>query len=275
MVEGTRVELRRMSQEQHSQYKRTLAFVIFLLVSLMMIMATFLNPLFMKSQLRTSYNKAVVVRQMNTHFDTLADLINAQHDQEANLLTPQQTQPIADHLIDYSLGIHGFNVSTTDLARNILKDIDQNIDQGASSDAQVIAHRLRQEKSNAPYLVAQAFNLNVIMLGSNLALLLLIVNVIIILVTIATLVSLLRDLRSRCSGRELVHDVTAAGMWAGFWLILCCGILALIPILFNVEEVPGLGYLLEISSSIFLDFVITGVVIYVICAIPWQATTTN
>lgn len=275
MVDGRRAEMRRMGQEQESQYKRTLAFVIFLLVSLMMITATFLNPLFMKGQVRTSYNKAVVVRQMNVHFDTLADLVDAEHDQGANLLTAQQTEPIADHIIDYTVGIHGFNISTMGLARNILHDIDQNISKGTSSDAQEINQRLRREKGNAPYLVAQAFNLNVIMLGSNLALLLLLVNVIIVIVTIATLVSLIRDLRGRCSGKELLHEVTAAGMWAGFWLILLCGLLALVPIMFNVESLPGLGYLLEISSSIFLDFVIAGVIMYVISAIPWQATTTN
>lgn len=275
MVEGTRADMRRIDQEQNTQYKRTLAFVIFLLVSLVMITTTFLNPLFMKGQIRHSSNRAVIVRQMNTHFDRLAYLIGANPESDSNLLTVQQTQPIADHVIDYTVGLHGFDVNSYSLALNILEDIDQNIDRGSSSDAQKVNQRLKKLKGNAPAFVQEAFDLNVVMLGANLALLLLVVNLIIIVVTAITLVSLLKDMKMRSSNRALVHDVTAAGMWAGFWLILICGLLSLIPILFNVESwgLADLGYLLEIASGVFLDFVIVGVVIYIICAIPWQATT--
>lgn len=277
MVDGRRAALRRMGQEQNTEYKRTLAFIIFILVTLTMITVTFLNPLFMKNQIRTNYNRAVIVRQVNGHFDDLADLIGANREEDSNLLTIQQTQPIADHVIDYSLGFHWVKFSNLALAKQILRDIHTNIDKGASSDAQRVDQRLRRQRSNAPYLVAQAFNLNIVTLGANLAVLLLIVNIIIVLVTIVALFSLLSDLRSRSATKAFIHDVMAAGMWAGFWLILGCGLLALIPVIFNVEALPlaGFGYLLEISSSIFLEFVIAGVVIFVICAIPWQASAAN
>ena len=103
------------------------------------------------------------------------------------------------------------------------------------------------------------------------------VNIVIVIVTIVTLFSLLSDLHSRTNTKMVIHIATAAGMWAGFWMILIFGILAIIPVLFNVETLPlaGLGYLMEISSSIFLEYVIVGVVIYVLCAIPWQATANN
>lgn len=277
MVAGKRADLRRIGQEQNTQYKRTLAFVIFLIVTLVMVSITFLNPLFMKGQIRTSNNRAVIVRQVNSHFDTLADLIGASHEEDSNLLTVEQTQPIADHVIDYALGFHMVKVNNLDLAKQILHDINNNIDKGASSDAQRVNNRLKKQRSNAPYLVAQAFELNVVTLGANIAVLLLIVNIIIVIVTILTLISLVSDMKSRSSTRTLVHDITAAGMWAGFWLIFACGILALIPVVFNVETLPfmGLGYLLEISSSVFLEFVIVGVVIFILCAIPWQITSTN
>lgn len=277
MVDDSRAALRRMGQEQNTQYKRTLAFIIFILVTLTMITVTFLNPLFMRSQIKTSYNRAVIVRQVNGHFDDLADLIGANRQEDSNLLTVQQTQPIAEHVIDYSLGFHWVKFNNLALAKQILSDIHTNIDRGASSDAQRVNQRLKKVKGNAPYLVAQAFDLNVVTLGANIALLLLVVNIIVILVTIVTLFSLLSDLRARSSAKSFIHDVTAAGMWAGFWLILGCGLLALIPIIFNVEALPlaDLDYLLEISSSIFLEFVIAGVVIFVLCAIPWQASAAN
>lgn len=271
MVEGKRADLRRMGYEQNNQYKRLLAFVIFLIAALSLITATFLNPIFMKKQIRTSYNRAVVVRQVNKNYDSLADLINADSEDNSNLLSDTQTQPIADHIIDYSLGIHWFKVTSLPLANQILSDIDQGIAKGSSSGAQEVNHKLKKQGTNAPYAIIKAFNLSVITLGANIAGLLFIVNLIIIIVTIITMVSLLNDMKSRATIRMVIHDTMAAGMWAGFWLILISGLLALVPVIFNVDNIE-FGFLLEIGSSVFLEYVIAGVIIYIICAIPWQIT---
>lgn len=271
MVEGKRADLRRMGYEQNNQYKRLLAFVIFLIAALSLITATFLNPIFMKKQIRTSYNRAVVVRQVNKNYDSLADLINADSEDNSNLLSDTQTQPIADHIIDYSLGIHWFKVTSLPLANQILSDIDQGIAKGSSSGAQEVNRKLKKQGTNAPYAIIKAFNLSVITLGANIAGLLFIVNLIIIIVTIITMVSLLNDMKSRVTIRMVIHDTMAAGMWAGFWLILISGLLALVPVIFNVDNIE-FGFWLEIGSSVFLEYVIAGVIIYIICAIPWQIT---
>lgn len=271
MVEGKRADLRRMGYEQNNQYKRLLAFVIFLIAALSLITATFLNPIFMKKQIRTSYNRAVVDRQVNKNYDSLADLINADSEDNSNLLSDTQTQPIADHIIDYSLGIHWFKVTSLPLANQILSDIDQGIAKGSSSGAQEVNRKLKKQGTNAPYAIIKAFNLSVITLGANIAGLLFIVNLIIIIVTIITMVSLLNDMKSRATIRMVIHDTMAAGMWAGFWLILISGLLALVPVIFNVDNIE-FGFLLEIGSSVFLEYVIAGVIIYIICAIPWQIT---
>lgn len=271
MVEGKRADLRRMGYEQNNQYKRLLAFVIFLIAALSLITATFLNLIFMKKQIRTSYNRAVVVRQVNKNYDSLADLINADSEDNSNLLSDTQTQPIADHIIDYSLGIHWFKVTSLPLANQILSDIDQGIAKGSSSGAQEVNRKLKKQGTNAPYAIIKAFNLSVITLGANIAGLLFIVNLIIIIVTIITMVSLLNDMKSRATIRMVIHDTMAAGMWAGFWLILISGLLALVPVIFNVDNIE-FGFLLEIGSSVFLEYVIAGVIIYIICAIPWQIT---
>lgn len=274
MVEGRRANLRRMGQEQAGRYKRMMAFVIFLAATLTLITATFLNPIFMKKQIRTSYNQAVIVRQVNKNFDVLADVINARNEDDANLLAQAQTQPIADHIIDYTLGIHWFKINNLSLAQQILTDINQGIDKGSSSGAQVINNKLKKQGANAPYAIVKAFNLNIVTLGANIASLLLIVNVIIVIVTIITLISLINDMKSKASTRVLIHNATAAGMWAGFWLILISGLLALVPVIFDVDNIE-FGSILEIGSSVFLEYVIVGAIIYVICAIPWQATSTK
>ena len=81
-------------------------------------------------------------------------------------------------------------------------------------------------------------------------------------------------MKSKASTRVLIHNATAAGMWAGFWLILISGLLALVPVIFDVDNIE-FGSILEIGSSVFLEYVIVGAIIYVICAIPWQATSTK
>ena len=275
MANGARDGLHRISQEQNNQYKQILSFIIFLIVSLTMITATFLNPFFMKGQIRNSSNEAVVVRQINKHFDALAETIGANKNGDANLLTTRQTQPIADHIIDYTLGRPWFKFSNMKLAKQILHDIDLNIDQGASSDAQLVQEKLKEQENNAPFDVIDTFNLNTITLGSNIAFILLIVNVIILIMSVISLRSLISDMKIFLNSKMLTHEITASGMWAGFWLILIAGILAIIPVIFNVEGLAVLGYVLEISSSIFLDFVIVGVVLYILSAIPWEISSPN
>ena len=275
MANGAREGLHRISQEQNNQYKQVLSFIIFLIVSLTMITATFLNPFFMKGQMRNSSNEAVVVRQINKHFDALAETIGANKNGNANLLTTKQTQPIADHIIDYTLGRPWFKFSNIKLAKQILHDIDLNIDQGASSDAQLVQEKLKEQENNAPFDVIDTFNLNTITLGGNIAFILLIVNVIILIMAIISLRSLISDMKLFFNSKMLTHEVTASGMWAGFWLILIAGILAIIPVIFNVEGLAVLGFVLEISSSIFLDFVIVGVVLYILSAIPWEISSPN
>ena len=275
MANGAREGLHRINQEQNNQYKQVLSFIIFLIVSLTMITATFLNPFFMKGQIRNSSNEAVVVRQINKHFDALAETIGANKNGNANLLTTKQTQPIADHIIDYTLGTPWFKFSNIKLAKQILHDIDLNIDQGASSDAQLVQEKLKEQENNAPFDVIDTFNLNTITLGGNIAFILLIVNVIILIMAIISLRSLISDMKLFFNSKMLTHEVTACGMWAGFWLILIAGISAIIPVIFNVEGLAVLGFVLEISSSIFLDFVIVGVVLYILSAIPWEISSPN
>lgn len=274
---GSRERVYRVDQEQKNSFKRELTFAIFVAVSLCLICLLFLNPAFMKKQVRNSSNQAVITRQVNTHFDDLANVVGDSQGINSNLLTAKQALPITDHIIDYALGIHWFRFDTLPLARQILHDIDLNIDSNSSSEAQQIRHDLKKQKANAPYTVVNTFNLNVISLGANIALSLLIVNVVIIILTVISIVSLLADIRQRLDKRALIHELAASGMWTGFWMILIYGLLSFIPVLFNVESlgIGALAYLIEISSSVFLEFVIVGVVIYILAAIPWQFTSTN
>lgn len=275
MANGAQNSLRRVKPEQNLEYKRVSSFCILLVVTLVMTTVTFLNPFFMKGQLRTNNNEAVIVRHVNNHFNELAKVIGANKDVNSNLLTTKQTQPIANHIIDYAIGVPWFKFNNIKLAQQILHDIESNIDQEASSDAQLVQKRLKRQGKNAPYDVIDAFNLDLVTLGGNIAFVILVVNITLFIMIIISLRSLINDMLMVMNSKTLVHTITAAGMWAGFWLILISGILAMIPIIFNVDEIAVLGCILEIGSSIFLDYVIAGVVLYILSAIPWEISSPN
>lgn len=274
---GSRVQAYRIDQEQTNNFKREMAFAIFVVISLLLICCMFLNSAFMKKQIRTSNNQAVITRQVNSHFDTLARYVGDSQGGSSNLLTSSETLPIADHVIDYSLGIHFIRLDSLELAQQILHDINLNIDTDSSSDAQQIRRDLKKQRANAPYIVNTAFNLNVVSLGANIAIALLLLNAIIIILTVISIVALIKEMQLRMAKKTLIHDIAAGGMWAGFWLIIIYGILSFIPVLFNVENlgIGELAYLIEISSSVFLEFVIVGTIVFILSAIPWQITATD
>lgn len=60
-------------------------------------------------------------------------------------------------------------------------------------------------------------------------------------------------------------------------MIVIYVILAMIPLIFNVESISILdfGYWLELASSVFLEYVMFGAIIFVINTIPWQLTSTK
>lgn len=275
MANGARADLRKVNQEQNNDYKKILSFIIFLIVTLIMATATFFNPFFMKRQINSGSNEAIVVRQINKHFDTLAESIGANKNGNANLLTTKQTRPIANHIIDYTIGSPWLRFNNMKLANQILHDIELYVDQDSSSDAILVQEKLKKYKNNAPYEVIDSFNLNTLTLGGNVAFILLIVNVVLFVMALISLRSIIKDMRVLLNSKMLVHEITASGMWAGFWLMLISGLLALIPIIFNVENLAVFGYVLEISSGIFLDFVIAGVILYIISAIPWEISSPN
>lgn len=274
MAEVTRASLQRITEEQGKQYKRLLAFVIFLGISLVMITVTFLNPSFMKGQMRQSNNQAIVVKEVDLHFNQLATLVGANSEANANLLTSREALPIADYIVDYTLGVHLFRTNSTELAHHIYGAIKQNIDDDSASDAQDIRDGLKKQSDLVLANVTTAFNLSLAVLGANLVNVLLIINVVIVVITMIMLVSLIQDLRGRLGWRQLIHEVTGGVMWAGFWMILLFGFLAILPIFVTTQtlNLTGIGYLLELASCTFLDYVIVGVVLYIIAAIPWQAT---
>ncbi|WP_212781392.1 hypothetical protein [Lactobacillus corticis] len=274
MAGASRAEVHRMNQGQNKQYKRVLALILFLGIGLGLVTGTFLNPSFMKGQITSNNNSAVIARQINGHFNALADYVGADAADDTNLLSEKEALPIANHVIDYVLGIHWLKTNSSSLAKTIYNDIQKDVTSDSSTDAQGIKKQLKEHQSSAVAYVTAAFDLSLVMLGANLVTILLVINIVIIVSVIIMLLSMIREMREMLSTRSMIHTIVAAGMWAAGWLILLSGIMAIIPVLFNVEawNLGGVGYLIEIASSTFLDFVIVGTVLYIVCAIPWQAT---
>ena len=137
-----------------------------------------------------------------------------------------------------------------------------------------IRKKLKKQSDSSVYIVSNAFDLATVMLEANLITIIRIVNLLVILLCLVAVVSILREAFASHTKRAVVHDMTAGLMWTAFWFILVYGLLAMVPIFMDtsVITVADLGYWLEIASGVFLDFVIAGVILYVVSAIPWQAT---
>ncbi|MDO4912714.1 MAG: hypothetical protein Q3960_04075 [Lactobacillus sp.] len=271
----TAIQARRVTNDQKNHYKRILAWVAFMAVSILMTLLTFFNPYYMKQQIRQSANEVVVTKQANVHFNTLAKYLNAYDDQTASSLTTNELLPIADELIDWTLGVHAFRTSDTLLASNIYDHLKKNISNSSTVGAKEVKKRMLKNPAASLSYIDAAYSLSVVSLTGNLELILFAVGVILLISIVVMLKSFLQEMGSSLQSRKMfIHEVSAAIMWMAFWTIFIYGLLSVLPIFISLDNL-GLGiiaFLFETSSPTFLNFVIAGVVLYIISAISWQAT---
>lgn len=274
----TRTSARRKRGEEEEifdnalEYKRPMAFVAFLLVSLLLVMGTFLNPSFMKQTIKTESNTVIISKQINSHFNRLTTIVNGSSDDE-NLLSDEQALEVADLIIDYKYGFHLIQTSDTALA-NQIKQVILKSEKTDSSQVATVRKKLKKQKTSATYIVANAFDLATVLLEANLVTIIRLVAVIVIILCIVAIVSIFKEAFKSHTKRAVIHDLTAGLMWTAFWLMLIYGLMALVPIFFDTSVITALdlGYWLEIASGVFLNYVIVGAALYVISAIPWQVT---
>lgn len=271
-MEGSRSELRRIDQQENKHYKRSFIFIMFVVITLGFSMCTFMNPKFMKYQIAKESNSVVVERLVNKKFDDFAELIGAdQNGDTNNLLTTTQTQPIANAMINYTLGIHWFKAENSNLANQIRQIILNKIDDNSSTEAKSVQKQLKKYSQSGTYTIITGFNLATTTLLANVDTLFIVINLVIIFMCLLAAWSLLKNLSQIISVRQLIHMITAAGMWAGALLMVVYGIFALIPTIFNIEGlILNIGYFLEIASGIFLELVIIGVILFIVSTIIWE-----
>ncbi|MBU5319433.1 hypothetical protein KQH91_07875 [Lactobacillus johnsonii] len=276
MAVRTRSELRRIDQAQTVHDKRSFGIAIFTIVVLFFCLVTFMNPIFMKSQIAKESNGVVAERYINQKFDNFAAAIGADrssNNSTNNLLTVEQTRPIADAMIDYTLGIHLFRAENSSLAGQIRKIILTKIDDNSSMEAKSVQEKLRKNKNGGLYAIITSFGLANATLMANIEIVLLVLSILIIIFVGILAYQQIKRLQEIVSTRRLIHMVAAGGMRAAICMIVIFGLLAFIPTIFDVEGfILNIGYFLEIASGIFLELVIVGVVLFVISTITWQIT---
>ena len=276
MAVRTRSELRRIDQAQTVHDKRSFGIAIFTIVVLFFGLVTFMNPIFMKSQIAKESNGVVAERYINQKFDNFAAAIGADrssNNSTNNLLTVEQTRPIADAMIDYTLGIHLFRAENSSLAGQIRKIILTKIDDNSSMEAKTVQEKLRKNKNSGLYAIITSFGLANDTLMANVEIVLLVLSILIIIFVGILAYQQIKRLQEIVSTRRLIHMVAAGGMRAAICMIVIFGLLAFIPTIFDVEGfILNIGYFLEIASGIFLELVIVGVVLFVISTITWQIT---
>ncbi|MBD5430017.1 hypothetical protein [Lactobacillus sp.] len=275
MVAGSRSELRRIDQAQNAHNKRSLVFIIFTVITLGFSLLTFMNPNFMKKQLAKESNAVVAERFVNERFDNFAETIGADRNGDtSNILTEKQTKPIANAMVDYTLGIHWFRAENASLAEKIRQVILKKIDGNSSQEAQSVKSHLKKYNNRGIYSVITGFNLSSVTLSANIETLFVVINALIIMMCLLSLFSVIRNMTTLLSKKGIVHAIMGAIMWVGALFMIIYGLLAAVPLIFNVEGlIFSIGYFLEVASGIFLELVIVGVILFVISTILWQLTT--
>ena len=276
MAVRTRSELRRIDQAQTVHDKRSFGIAIFTIVVLFFSLVTFMNPIFMKSQIAKESNGVVAERYINQKFDNFAAAIGADrssNNSTNNLLTVKQTRPIANAMIDYTLGVHLFRAENSSLASQIRKVILTKIDDNSSMEAKSVQEKLKKNKESGLYAIITSFGLANATLAANVELVFLILNILVIIFVGILAYQQIKRLKEIVSTGRLIHMFAAGGMRASLGLIVVFGLLAFIPTIFNVEGlILNIGYFLEIASGIFLELVIVGVALFVISTVTWQLT---
>ena len=271
MAVRTRSELRRIDQAQTVHDKRSFGIAIFTIVVLFFSLVTFMNPIFMRSQIAKESNGVVAERYINQKFDNFAAAIGADrssNNSTNNLLTVEQTRPI-----DYTLGIHLFRAENSSLASQIRKVILTKIDDNSSMEAKSVQEKLKKNKESGLYAIITSFGLANATLAANVELVFLILNILVIIFVGILAYQQIKRLKEIVSTGRLINMFAAGGMRASLGLIVIFGLLAFIPTIFNVEGlILNIGYFLEIASGIFLELVIVGVVLFVISTVTWQLT---
>ncbi|WP_276804493.1 hypothetical protein [Lactobacillus hominis] len=277
MVEGSRTTMRRIDQAQTTHYKRSLTFIIFTVITLTFSLFTFMNPSFMKNQIAKESNSVVAERFVNQRFDNFAETIGAERQGSvSNLLTVNQTKPIADAMIDYTLGLHWFRAENASLAKQIRKVVLTKIDDNSSAEAQSVQTKLKKYSQSGIYSVITGFELSNTTLAANIETLFLVINIVVIAMCLLAAYSILREMNELVTRRRFIHLLASSGMWSGSLLIIIFTLLALIPLIFNVEGlILNIGYFLEIASGIFLELVIIGAIVFIVSTIVWQITATE
>lgn len=218
----------------------------------------------------------VAERYINQKFDNFscgncAD--RSSNNSTNNLLTVKQTRPIANAMIDYTLGVHLFRAENSSLASQIRKVILTKIDDNSSMEAKSVQEKLKKNKESGLYAIITSFGLANATLAANVELVFLILNILVIIFVGILVYQQIKRLKEIVSTGRLIHMFAAGGMRASLGLIVVFGLLAFIPTIFNVEGlILNIGYFLEIASGIFLELVIVGVVLFVISTVTWQLT---
>ena len=276
MAVRTRSELRRIDQAQTVHDKRSFGIAIFTIIVLIFSLVTFMNPIFMKSQIAKESNGVVAERYINQKFDNFAATIGADrssNNSTNNLLTVEQTRPIANAMIDYTLGVHLFRAENSSLAGQIRKVILTKIDDNSSMEAKSVQEKLKKNKESGLYAIITSFNLANVTLAANIELVFFVLNILVIAFVGILVYQQFRRLQKIVSTGRLIHMFAAGGMRAAISMIVVFGLLAFIPTIFDVEGlILNIGYFLEIASGIFLELVIVGVVLFVISTVTWQIT---
>lgn len=242
---------------------------ILVIILSILLMATYLNPSFMKSNLNDSTHMS---NYINRQFVKLSNAVsNDQNQLSAKILNEEQVKDVMNDMIDYTSGIHNFRNNSLQISSEIKTTLINIIDDSSATKAKRIKAALQENDQTSQYAVLSAFDLDALTTLSNAVTLFWIVAIGILLIALILLVIILNRMRkSNLTWKLALKEFLSVVSSLGLILTILFMILAIVSSLFDFSNFIGefAATVIQYTSYLSFNVVLVGVIMYVISTLP-------
>ncbi|MEJ6347952.1 hypothetical protein R4Y45_01755 [Holzapfeliella sp. He02] len=237
---------------------------ILVIILSVLLMATYLNPNFVKSNLNNSTH---MTNYINRQFVKLSNSVTTDQNQlSAKLLNEEQSNDVMNNMIDYTAGIHNFRNNSLQIASEIKTTLINVIDDSSATKAKRVKTALQENEQTSQYAVLGTFDLDGLTTLSNAVTLFWMIAIGVLLIALILLIVILNRMRkSKMTLKLAIKELLSVVSRLGLVLTILFMILAVITSLFDFSGVIGefAAAIIQYTSYLSFNVVLAGVVMFI------------
>ncbi|MGX4763934.1 hypothetical protein [Holzapfeliella sp. JNUCC 72] len=241
---------------------------ILVIILSVLLMATYLNPNFVKSNLNNSTH---MTNYINRQFVKLSNSVTTDQNQlSAKLLNEEQSNDVMNNMIDYTAGIHNFRNNSLQIASEIKITLINVIDDSSATKAKRVKTALQENEQTSQYAVLGTFDLDGLTTLSNAVTLFWMIAIGVLLIALILLIVILNRMRkSKMNLKLAIKELLSVVSRLGLVLTILFMILAVITSLFDFSGVIGefAAAIIQYTSYLSFNVVLAGVVMFISASI--------